>query len=129
MIVSAAMSTDISAVVTAMDRCWLDRRYDDLAQYIAADVVMVAPGGQGRMLGLAAAIDSYREFMGRAEVSRYETSDIRVTERGDAAVVEYAWDMAWSDGGERHEATGREVLMLARREGEWRVVWRTQLSN
>lgn len=121
--------TDFVAFVGEMDRCWMERRFDALARYLADDVVMVAPGGQIRMNGIDAAVGSYREFMSRSEVTRYETSDCIVTERGDAAVVEYGWDMAWESGGETHEATGREVLVLACRAGEWRVVWRTQISG
>lgn len=116
-------------LVKAMDRCWVERRYDDLASYIAEDIIMVAPGGQARLEGLRSAIDSYREFMSRSDVRRYETSGYTVTERGVAAVVEYAWEMAWDSQGVSNEASGREVLALARRDGAWRVFWRMQLPG
>ena len=99
----------------------MERRYGDLESYIASDVVMVAPGGQGRIEGLDAAADSYREFMERAEVHHYRTLRHVVTLRGDAAVVEYGWDMAWDSDGSSHSATGREVLKLSRRDGNWRM--------
>jgi ketosteroid isomerase-like protein len=123
------MAQALIAFVEAMDRCWMEQRYTDLASCIAQDVVMVAPGGQGRIAGLEAATESYREFMERAEISRYRTSGHIVTERGDAAVVEYGWDMEWRSDGSSHKATGREVLVLSRRGGDWRVVWRTQLPG
>ena len=81
------------------------------------------------MEGLDAAVESYREFMSRCDVSRFVATDHVVTERGPMAVVEYDWDMAWDDQGTKHEATGREVLILAQRDEGWRVVWRTQLSS
>lgn len=124
------MAEDLAAFVAAMDRCWLERRFDDLANYLAEDVVMVGPGG-GRVEGLASAVESYREFMSRSRIAHFAARDHAVTLRGDTAVVEYGWDMAWESGaesaGERHEASGREVLVLARRADGWRVVWRTQL--
>ena len=123
------MSEDLIAFVEAMDRCWMERRYDDLESYIAGDVVMVAPGGQGRIEGLDAAADSYREFMERAQVHHYRTSGHLVTLRGDAAIVEYGWDMGWDSDGSSHSATGREVLVLSRRDGNWRIIWRTQLPG
>jgi ketosteroid isomerase-like protein len=123
------MSEDLIAFVEAMDLCWIQRRYGDLASYIAGDVVMAAPGGRGRIEGLESAADSYREFMERAQLHRYRTSGHTVTERGDAAVVEYDWDMAWDSDGSSHDATGREVLVLSRCDGDWRVVWRTQLPG
>ena len=121
------MPDDLVAHVKQMDRCWLDQRFDDLPRYIASDVVMVAPDGRSRMEGIAAAVDSYRAFMTRCRVDAFDDRDHRVTLRGDAAVVEYAWHMTWYDGEARHDDHGREVLVLARRDDAWQVVWRTQL--
>ena len=45
------------------------------------------------MEGIAHAIESYRQFTSQAQVKRFETSDHSVTQRGDTAVVEYAWQM------------------------------------
>lgn len=121
------MDDELIAFTRDMDRCWMERRFDDLSRFIADDVVMAAPGGKHRMEGRKTAVESYREFMGRCAVKRFQTSDYVVTRRGTAAIVEYNWDMAWSDQGTDHEAKGREILMLARREDGWRVVWRTQI--
>jgi ketosteroid isomerase-like protein len=106
----------------------MERRFADLSAYIADDVVMVAPGGKQRLEGLEVAVDSYREFMSRCLVNRFRTYNHVLTQRGPAAVVEYDWDMAWSDPGEDHEARGREVLALVQRDDGWRVVWRTQIT-
>jgi ketosteroid isomerase-like protein len=123
------MSTVLIAFVESMDRCWTERRFDDLAAYLSRDVVMVAPGGRARSEGLPAAIDSYREFMARSQIERFSPSGFTVTERGVTAVVEYGWDMAWHSEGVSHEATGRELLVLTRMAEGWRVIWRTQLPE
>ncbi|MGI8840049.1 MAG: hypothetical protein ACR2F8_04585 [Caulobacteraceae bacterium] len=65
------MADDLIAFTSEMDRCWMEQRFADLSAYIADDVVMVAPGGKQRMEGLKAAVESYREFMSRCEVSRF----------------------------------------------------------
>jgi ketosteroid isomerase-like protein len=123
------MSAELIAFVEALDRCWIERRFDDLAGFLAPDVVMVAPGGTMRREGIDKAIESYREFMARAEVSRFQARDFVLTERGITAIVEYRWDMAWRKGGVDHQASGREVLVLSRLGSGWCVVWRTQLSG
>lgn len=107
----------------------MEHRFADLAGYIATDVVMIALGGKARMQGIEAAVQSYRDFMSRCKVKRFQAYDHVVTQRGPAAVVEYSWDMIWSDQGAEHEASGREILMLTQRNGLWRVVWRTQLPT
>jgi ketosteroid isomerase-like protein len=122
------MADNLIELVKQMDRCWLERRFSDLASFIAQDVVVVAPDGTHRVQGLDSAVESYREFMNRCTVNRFSTSDYVVAQRGEAAVIEYAWNMAWNDRGTNHEAVGREVLVLSRRDSAWRVIWRMQIS-
>jgi ketosteroid isomerase-like protein len=121
------MPEALIAFIQDMDRCWVERRFGELSAYLADDVVMVAPGGRQRVEGADAAIDSYREFMSRCELSRFDSHGHVVTRNGDTAIVEYDWNMAWSDQGTDHEAKGREILVLAHQDRGWRVVWRTQI--
>ena len=111
----------------SLDRCWMQGRLQDLDAFLAEDVVFVAPGGKRYAEGIAPAIESYRQFTSHAKVNRFQTSDYRVTRRGDTAIVEYAWQMNWDAEGAEHHETGREVLVLSRRDENWRVVWRTQI--
>ena len=123
------MPNALIAFAKDMDQCWIERRFDDLTTYLCADVVMVAPGGQHRTDGRDAAIDGYRAFMSRSILSRFNCHGHVVTRNGDTAIVEYDWDMAWSDEGTHHEAKGREILVLGHQDRGWRVVWRTQLPG
>jgi ketosteroid isomerase-like protein len=113
--------------VEQLDRCWMQGRLLDLHEFLAEDVVFVAPGGKRRSESIAQAIESYRQFTSHAKISHFETSDYVVTRRGDTAIVEYAWQMTWVAAEAEHSETGRDVLVLARRDGTWRVVWRTQI--
>jgi len=122
------MTNALISFVDAMDRCWLEHRFDDLSAFLAPDVVVVSPDGATRLKGLVAAVESYRSFMVRAKVAWFAAHDHIVTERGDAAIVEYRWDMAWRSDDAAHEASGREILVLAHRDSAWRIVWRMQLS-
>jgi ketosteroid isomerase-like protein len=65
--------------------------------------------------------------MSHAKVNHFQTGDHIVTLRGDTAVVEYRWEMAWTATGADHTETGRAVLVLARRDEGWRAVWRTPI--
>ena len=122
-----AEDQDLAGFVAAMDRCWIERRFDDLADYLAPDVVLVAPGGAARLDGRDAAIASYCDFMASCVLKRWETTEPVITERGATAIIEYGWSMAWDADGQSFAETGREVLVLANRDAAWRVVWRTQI--
>lgn len=121
------MEDDFVKFVEDMDRCWREGRFHDLDTYLADDVVIVAPDGQTRLEGLAAAVESYREFMTSSSVEHYTILNPVVTHRDDTAVIEYQWSMAWTSAGIDRDDKGREILVLARREDRWRVIWRTQI--
>ena len=120
------LAADFISFADRMDRCWMEGRLPELAEFLADDVVFVAPGGSPRIEGVAQAIESYRQFTSEAQIKHFETRRHFVTERGDTAVIEYAWQMTWISG-EEHNESGREVLVLAQRNQNWRVVWRAQL--
>ena len=112
--------------VKQMDRCWIERRFDDLPNYLAPEITVFTPYNR-RFEGLAVIIQNYREFMGNNDVRAFEPSDFHVIEAGDAAVVEYIWAMEWAGKEQTHNAKGREVLALTKRDAAWRIFWRTQI--
>src|SRR3954451_16939733 len=114
--------TDFIKFVEDMDRCWREGRFHDLDTFLADDIVIVAPDGKTRLEGIAAVVESYREFTVSSLVEHYITSGYIVTHRGGTAVIEYRWEMAWTSAGVDYSDTGREVLVLASREGKWRVI-------
>lgn len=120
------MAEDLASFVRDMDACWLEGRFDDLRSYLADDIVIAAPGGH-RASGVEAAVESYREFTSRCVVHAFETSGHVTTLSGSSGVVEYEWRMSWSDGADKHDAEGREVLVLNQSDGNWRVIWRMQV--
>ena len=120
---------ELISFTESLDLCWMQGRLQDLDAFLAEDVVFVAPGGRVRSKGIAQAIEGYRQFTSHAQIKRFETRDHIVTQRGDTAIVEYEWEMTWAAAGAEHSETGREVLVLARRTDNWRVVWRTQIPT
>jgi len=123
------LAADFISFADRMDRCWMEGRLPELAEFLAEDVVFVGPAGTPRSEGLAPAIESYRQFMSHAQVNRFQTNDRIVTVRGDTAVIEYRWQMDWTAAGADRAENGREVLVLARSDEGWRVVWRTQIPQ
>jgi ketosteroid isomerase-like protein len=117
---------DLIELVKQMDRCWIERRFDDLPNYLAPEITVFTPYNR-RFQGLPVILQNYRDFMDRNEVRSFEPSDFHVTEAGDAAIVEYVWAMDWAGGAQIHSAKGREVLALSRRDGAWRIFWRAQI--
>ncbi len=67
----AAVTAALRALLAAFSRAWQERRYSDLATWLAPDMVFLLPGGNGSIGGRDAVIDSYREFMERISLTSY----------------------------------------------------------
>jgi ketosteroid isomerase-like protein len=129
-----ALVVQIRDVVSRLSAAWQSRRYEELVGYLDDDVVIVAPGFLGRVEGRKACIESYREFMERVTIERYEEAVPVIDVWEGVAVATYRWEMAWTSGGVPNRDAGHDILVLHRRPpgsagGAWRVVWRAITSE
>jgi ketosteroid isomerase-like protein len=128
-----ALVGQVRGVVSRISTAWQSRRFEDLAGYFDDEMVIVAPGFQGRVEGRKACIESYREFMERVSIQRYEEAVPVIDVWKDTAVATYRWEMDWTSGGVPNRDAGRDILVLYRAESggtaEWRVVWRAITSE
>jgi len=124
---SSRAAAEVTRTLAALSAAWRERRYDDLADFLAEDMVFALPGFSGRLEGASAVVASYREFMERATLTAYEESPLAVDVWGETAVASFRWEMAWLAGGVPNRETGHDVFVLRRTapEAPWRAVWRT----
>jgi ketosteroid isomerase-like protein len=129
MLYDHAMHADTTplGVVRAVDRAWIAGDLDALDDLLDPAMVIVDSDGRHVAVGRDACEASYRVFTERAAVSDFEPHDEQVDVAVDTAVVSYGYHIAYVLGGEALDEEGREVVVLARNEGAWRVVWRMPL--
>jgi uncharacterized protein (TIGR02246 family) len=120
-----AVSAAIRRVVAGISTAWRGKRISELHDLFADDVVLIAPGARARLQGRAAVVETYREFAESTATHDYTESDLVVDVFGDTAVATYRFEIAWTRDNARYRETGSDVLVLARRDDTWRVVWRT----
>ena len=120
-------AAEVRRVLSALSAAWQGRRYDELAEYFAEDVVFTLPGFAGRLEGVAAMVASYREFMERATLTEYQEDTPAIDVWSETAVATLRWEMAWLAGGVPNREAGHDVFVLQRVDGRgpWRAVWRT----
>ena len=120
---------EVKAVVVQLTAAWRERRFGDLEQLLDEEAVFVSPRFSRRREGRAACVETYRQFMAVAEVVEYGQHDLTIDVWGGTATVSYAFEMAWKMWGVGHREAGHDVLVLARGERGWRIVWRTLVTE
>ena len=90
---------------------------------------MVVPGFGGRIVGRAAFLAGFQDFVEQAVLQEYREDEPLLDVVGEVAVVSYRYEMLYTRSGERWRATGRDMWVFARRDEGWIAVWRTMLDS
>jgi hypothetical protein len=110
-------------IVRSINDAWTGGRTQLLGLYFDEAIVV-----HGAAEGRDEVVASYREFVEAVEIEHFGERDPEVLLYGPTAVVSYRFEIAWSAEGERHEETGEEIWVFARRDEAWKAVWRAMLS-
>jgi ketosteroid isomerase-like protein len=119
----------LRARIDTLNTAWRTGRLDELEETFAPDVVLVAPGFAARLEGREACIGTYRDFTAAAEVRDFSMGDVAIDLFGDTAVAVCPYVIAYTMNGAQYRERGNDLLVFARRDGDWQVVWRTATAE
>lgn len=95
--------------------------FEQAGRYLAEDVQRVDELTGGWQRGRAVVEQALSELTGQLEDVHSETSNLEVTELGDAAVVTFQLNQRYRLGGEQYEITAPTTVLLRREQGAWKA--------
>ena len=114
----------IWSIIKELNEGWLNDDFAPLERYFHTDAVMVFPKFQGRVKGKALLIQSYKDFVEKAEILDYKQENCGVDVAGESAMAAYRFEMIYSMGGKRYHESGYDMFCFVRSESRWQIVWR-----
>jgi len=120
---------EIRDIVAAINQAWVTGDYDAIGQYVAEQVVMAPPGLDGRVFGRDAYVASFRQFAEVARTHLFSPGVPRVDVIGNTAVAACPFTIGYELEGVSYREKGSDLLVFARAVGQWKIVWRTVLSE
>jgi ketosteroid isomerase-like protein len=120
---------EIRDIVAAINRAWVGGDYDAIGQYVEEHVVMAPPGFDGRVLGRAAYVASFRQFAEVAATQNFSPGTPHVDVVGHTAVAVCPFRIVYQLEGETYREQGADILVFAHTNGTWKVAWRTVTSQ
>jgi len=121
------MSKEIESLAREINQAWLGGDLDWLRRHFDPEIVMVAPGFGGRVIGAQACVQSFEDFLTNAEVSDFAESDVHADVRGDTAIATFRFRIAYRLNEKDYEDSGWDIWVFARQEAGWIAVWRAQV--
>jgi hypothetical protein len=113
---------EVWATVRAINDAWTQGHPDDLADYFHRDMVAITASDRLRREGAAACLAGWKGFAEAATIHHWTEQEPLVQVYGQAAVVSYYFDMAFSMGGQRIAMGGRDMFFLVKEDGRWWAV-------
>lgn len=123
-----SQTSKVASAMRQINRAWLDGQLEDLEGMVHPEIVMVFPGFEGRSQGRGEFIAGFEDFLDTCTVHQFREHDYQVDVFDDAAVVSFAYDMDYEREERRFRATGRDLWVFRKRDGDWVAVWRTMLE-
>ncbi len=118
----------VAETMRRINQAWLGGRPDELKPLIHPAMAMVFPGFAGRGEGRDAIVAGFVDFCSNAKVHSYHEGDQQIDIAGDTAVISYTFEMVYERSGEKYRATGRDLWVFTRHNGQWLGAWRTMLE-
>jgi len=121
-------AAEVWALVQAMNSCRAAGDAAGAGACFAEDAALARPGGdlscEGRTTIEETLLEEIQATRMRA-LEEHEDPVVRVW--GDAAVVRYGFHARGFSDGRKRDWEGRELLVLARSAGAWRITWLQRL--
>jgi hypothetical protein len=121
-------SADIRAVIRRINSAWLDGPADAITTALLPcfdeSVVFCGPSFQVVARGATACVSSYEAFVRMATVREFDAPAPDIHVAGETATAVCPWTMTYTLNEQTYTESGHDLLVLNRRGGEWRVMWR-----
>ena len=123
---------EILSVIRRITAAWHDGPPGEIVASItpcfdANAVICGGPKLQAVASGADACAASYETFVRMATVREFAAPDPDIYVAGDAATALCPWTMTYTLNNETYTESGHDLLVFTRRDGNWRVMWRTLL--
>ncbi|MEM8768370.1 MAG: nuclear transport factor 2 family protein, partial [Pseudomonadota bacterium] len=130
-------SQAVSTFIEALHACWPSGDLQALEGFYHEHVVLLPPDLGPPIQGRASVVDSYREFLGAAELERFEVTAIDVfsfpASSAPAAsgtgthMAHVAFDIDYRLDEEAYREQGLEVYTIQEQGGRLKIIWRQQI--
>jgi Domain of unknown function (DUF4440) len=127
------VSQEIQIALETINDAWRSRNPDAVKQALFScfhpEMVIKDAGLRTVATGRKACVQSYVDFIGRAQVSDFQQGDPDIRLFPDLAIADYDWRIVYSMEGKQHDERGHDIFVFVRAEEKWLAVWRAALKG
>lgn len=126
---TGTMPDTVESTIRRLNECWLRGDYTALGTLFHPDAVLLPPNAQHPIVGREAIVDGYRRFGELGDIHEFEIVATQTYLFADTAICHMRFNIDYAIGERRFKESGTEVYALNGAGGEWRIIWRTQITE
>ena len=116
-------------IVLKINQSWTKGELNSIAQYIHNDVIVTNEEFNHLTKSKEELLQSYQHFYDNADIRGFKESDPVIDIIETTAIVSYKWNIKYIMKGIEYDEAGKEILVFAKVEDKWLVVWRSLLTD
>jgi len=116
------VQADVWRTVEALNRAWTKGDPADLRGFFHERMIAVTPADRLPLTSGKACVSAWSRYAEGTKILSWSTSDADIRVFGDTAVVTYLFSMKCERDGFAFEPAGRDMMVLIREAGRWRVI-------
>jgi hypothetical protein len=115
-------TNEILEFISALNHCWTFGDPADLKNFFHPEMLAVTPMDSFCLVGATACVAGWARFRETTVIKSWTEANHIVRNFGNAAVVAYTYEIAFSMNGKDYCEQGRDLFFLIHENGRWQVV-------
>lgn len=121
--------TKISETIKTLNQAITNGDLSELDLYFHENIKIIAPDLKILGDGKSVCIQSYVDFIKKAEIKEYDDNIDNVFVYENTAIVFYTFTMTWLMNGKSNTEKGQELYVLTRENDKWLIILRKLIAS
>ncbi len=117
----------IKELLETINSSWSNRQFENLHECFHQDICMQLPDFSGKISGRDVLVQSYKDFVDKAEVLEFSEDNPQIDIIESTAVAIYTYTIKYRMNDTVYDESAREMFIFSKIDDDWKAVWRTML--
>lgn len=118
------LKEEILSFLQEYNQTWLRNDIPGLKTFFHENIVILNSKMEILGSGLDACIKSYEDFLSQGTIHEFTVEKNHVEDLGQNVMLITGYVMDYEIGGKRYKENGKEMLVLSKQSGDWKIVIR-----
>jgi ketosteroid isomerase-like protein len=118
---------EVEELVRKLQNTWMENKVSELDSFFDDNVVFFHPARSEKVVGKAAMIESYQQFLSSSTVHHFKITHLNIDVYDNTAIAVLTFDVVYQIQDNTYQEKGNDLMILNKNNNDWKIIWRTQI--